>query len=111
MILLDGKLLTDDALKRGAGTEHLRLAAEGDEAAIRAALAAVAGVRAITVDATASDGIPRYRVEAAPQPRLAQDIATALAARHLALAELVAAPPDLEQVFLDLTRRPKEAAA
>src|SRR5579883_3423962 len=111
MILLDGKLLTDDALGRSAAMEHLSLAVEGPEAEIRSAVDAVAGVRSITLQPNGTEDTARYIVEAAPRPRLAQDIAAALAAHNLALAELIAIPPDLEQVFLELTRRPKEAAA
>jgi ABC-2 type transport system ATP-binding protein len=105
MILLDGELLTEDALGAGSQKQRLRLAAAGAEAEVRAALGAVAGVRAIAVTEPG-----RYVVTAEPRPHLAQELAAALAERRLALSELMTVPADLEQVFLELTRRRKDAA-
>jgi ABC-2 type transport system ATP-binding protein len=111
MILLDGVLLTTDALKLGADILRLRLQADGPEQEVRACLAAVAGVRTVSA-ATRGEGAPGlYIIEAEPRPQVAQDIVAALAERRLALSELTAVPPDLEQVFLDLTRRRDEVAA
>ena len=111
MILLDGKLLTDNALAREASITRLRVESDGPEDEIRTAIGGVAGVRAIAAGVGDLGGPTRYLVDAEPRPRLAQDIAAALAERHLPLSALVVLPPDLEHVFLDLTRRPKEAAA
>ena len=109
MILLDGSLLTEDALGQDAGTQRLRLAVAGPDEAVRACLGAVGGVRSVSAAPGAAPA--RYLVVADERPRLAQDLAAALAERRLALSELVAVPVDLEQVFLDLTRRRQKAAA
>jgi ABC-2 type transport system ATP-binding protein len=111
MILLDGRLLTADALNENAGHPVLRLAAAAPEAAIRAALDAVRGIRSIAVDPDNGDGPARYLIEAEPRPALAADIAAALVGRGIAVSELAEIPPDLERVFLDLTRRPVKEAA
>ena len=58
MILLDGRLLTGDALKENAGHPMLRLAAAAPEATIRGTLGPIAGVRSIAVDPTAATGRP-----------------------------------------------------
>ena len=50
MILLDGRLLTADALKESAGALVLRLTAAAPEATIRGALSAIAGIRKIAID-------------------------------------------------------------
>ena len=56
MILLDGALLTPDALKETAGALMLRLSAAASEDAIRGAVTAVAGVRSIAVDPDSDAG-------------------------------------------------------
>ncbi len=112
MILLDGRLLTTDALAQSPRMQYLRLEVAGaEEEAVRACLGAVPGVRAISPEAGSGAGLTRYRVEAEQRRELAQDVAGALAERGLAIAELVTVRPDLEQVFLDLTRRRAEATA
>jgi ABC-2 type transport system ATP-binding protein len=111
MILLDGRLLTSDALKRSTRTQYLRLAVSGPEAEVRACIGAVPGVRSISIEANSAAPSDRYLIEADAAPQIAQDIAAALAERRLALSELAPVPPDLEQIFLALTRRPEEAAA
>jgi ABC-2 type transport system ATP-binding protein len=111
MILLDGTLLTTDALRHGGDRRRLRLAVDGSEAELRACLGAVAGVRAVSARAGAGDLPGCYIVEADERPFLARDIAAALTERRLALSELTPLPPDLEHIFLELTRRRDEAAA
>jgi ABC-2 type transport system ATP-binding protein len=111
MILLDGSLLTADALGEGAQLRRLRLAVAASEDEVRACLATVGGVRAVSVDPAAGEALGRYLVTAEERAQLAQDIAAALAERRLALSELVTVPPDLEQIFLELTRRREEKAA
>jgi ABC-2 type transport system ATP-binding protein len=116
MILLDGRLLTADALKGGAHKLTLRLRAGAAEAAIREALSAVAGVRGVAADAS-DDGhahgarVASYLVQGESGSMLSADIAAALAARGIGIFELTEAKPDLEQIFLDLTRRTDRAAA
>ena len=52
-----------------------------------------------------------YLIEAERRPSLAADLVAALVTHGIAVSELTEAPPDLERVFLDLTRRPVKAAA
>jgi ABC-2 type transport system ATP-binding protein len=111
MILLDGRLLTTDALKDSARGLVLRLGAAAPEAAIRGALSAVAGVRDVAVDPDSGAGPARYVIKAEARPALAADIVAALVGRGIAVSELAEIPPDLERVFLDLTRRPVREAA
>jgi ABC-2 type transport system ATP-binding protein len=111
MILLDGRLLTTDALADGAATQRLRLQVVGAEGEVRACIGAVAGVHSIALEPGSEAGTVRYVVEADKRPRFAQEVAAALVSRGFALSELASVPPDLERIFLDLTRRPQEAAA
>jgi ABC-2 type transport system ATP-binding protein len=117
MILLDGRLLTADALKDSASGLELRLRAAGPEEAIRGTLSSVAGVHRIAAEAergrepVAGGGLGLYLIEAERRPSLAADIVAALVTNGIAVSELTEIPPDLERVFLDLTRRPVKAAA
>jgi ABC-2 type transport system ATP-binding protein len=107
MILRDGNLLTDDAMVKGGGAPRYRLRARGSPPAVLAALRDVPGVTAVHADPKAGT----YVVEIAPHAEAAEDLANAVIGNGFALAELVADKPDLEQVFLDLTRRADEAIA
>src|ERR1700740_1131812 len=69
--------------------------------AILAALRQIPGV----VDALPTDTAENYLVEAAPGRTMAADLAQAIVSQGFALSELVELKPDLERVFLDLTRR------
>lgn len=117
MIMLDGRLLTADALKGSVGGLKLRLRAAGPEEAIRVTLSSVAGVRGIAAEPEsggepgAGNGPVRYLIEAERRPSLAADIAAVLVTNGIAVSELTEIAPDLEQVFLDLTRRRVKAAA
>jgi len=111
MILLDGTLLTADALRETAAGLTLRLAAAASEEAIRGALTAVAGVRGIAVDPDGGAGPARFLIHAERRPSLAADIVAALVAGGIAVSELSERRPDLERVFLELTRRPARSAA
>ena len=107
MILLDGKLLTSDALKeQGEGTV-LRLAAAAPEATVRAIVSAVAGAREVAVDPETM----RYLIKAEPRASVAADIIAALVGGGVAVSELTEGRPDLEHVFLDLTRPSARIAA
>jgi ABC-2 type transport system ATP-binding protein len=105
MILLDGRLLTAHALQESADTLLLRLTAAAPTATIRDALSAIAGIRRIAVDAEGA-AADRHLIEAERRPSLAADVVAALVGRGIAVSELAEIPPDLERVFLDLTRRP-----
>jgi ABC-2 type transport system ATP-binding protein len=111
MILLDGTLLAADALGGNGGSLKLRLRAWGPDAAISAACAAVKGVCEVIIEPGGGNEPALCWVKAERRPALAADVAAALITNGIAVCELAEAPPDLERVFLDLTRRPVEAAA
>jgi ABC-2 type transport system ATP-binding protein len=112
MILLDGRLLTADALKESTDGVVLRLAAAAPEAAIREAACAIAGVRRVAAESDGgADGPARYLVRAQARPGLAADVVAALVDRGIAVSEIAEIPPDLERVFLDLTGGPAKEAA
>jgi ABC-2 type transport system ATP-binding protein len=111
MILLDGNLLTPDALDHGGREQRLNITVTGSEEEVRACLGQISGVRAVSAEGRSVPGSARYVVTAEQRSGLAQDVAAALTGRRLELSELVAVPVDLEQVFLELTRRREEAAA
>lgn len=108
MILLDGRLLTADALKEAAQELTLRLAAAASEDAIRLAVKDVAGVRGVARDADAGAG--RCLIRAERRPSLAAELLAALVAAGIPVSEFTELRPDLERVFLDLTRRPRAVA-
>jgi ABC-2 type transport system ATP-binding protein len=110
MILLDGRLLTADALQESAGALVLRLTAAAPEASIRDALSEIAGIRSITADPETAVA-NRHLIETERRPSLAAAVVAALVDRGIAVSELVEIPPDLERVFLDLTRRPAKEAS
>jgi len=111
MILLDGTLLTDDALKERADETLLRLAADAPEGTVRGIVSAIAGVRNVAVEADAGSGTLHYLIRGEQRAALAADIAAALVGGSVAVSELTESRPDLERVFLDLTRRSSREAA
>jgi ABC-2 type transport system ATP-binding protein len=111
MILLDGTLLTADALKEKAEGTMLRLAAAAPEATVRGVVSIVAGVRDIAVEPGAGSGAMHYLIRAEPRASLAADIVAALVRAGVAVSGLTEGRPDLERVFLDLTRRSSRVAA
>ena len=68
-------------------------------------------MRSIVVEPESGGPGLRYLVEADQRPEVAQEFAAALVGRGLALSELTTVRPDLERIFLQLTRQPSEAAA
>ena len=111
MILLDGVLLTADALKEKAEETILRLAAAAPEAAVRRIVSVIAGVRDIVVEPETGSGTTHYLIRAEPRASLAADVVAALVGAGIAVSELCEARPDLERVFLDLTQRSSRTAA
>jgi ABC-2 type transport system ATP-binding protein len=111
MILLNGRLLTTDALALPVDGQRLRLKVAGPEPKVREAVGSVTGVRSIVVEPEFGDSGLRYLVEADQRPEVAQELAAALVGRGLALSELTTVRPDLERTFLQLTRQPSEEAA
>jgi ABC-2 type transport system ATP-binding protein len=111
MILLNGRLLTTDALALAVDAQRLRLQVAGSERTVREAVAAVPGVRSIVVEPGPGGPDLRYLVEADQCREVAQQLAAELVGRGLRLSELTTVRPDLERIFLQLTRRQSEAAA
>jgi ABC-2 type transport system ATP-binding protein len=111
MILLDGTLLTADALKGTAEGLMLRLSAAASKDAIGRAVAAVTGIRSIAADPDGDPNSSRYLIEAERRASIAADIVAALVAAGIAVSELTERHRALEQVFLELTRGPARAAA
>jgi len=111
MILLDGALLTNDAMKDTEGRLLLRVSAAASEEAVRGAVTAVAGVQCIAVNPDSGAGPGHYLIDAERRPSVAADIVVALVAAGIAVSEVTERRPDLEYVFLELTRRPARAAA
>ena len=89
----------------------LRLAATAPVGTIRSAIAAIAGVRDIAVEPDPDSTTNRYLIRAEPRPSLAADIVAALVRAGIGVSELTEARPDLERVFLDLTRPSSRTAA
>lgn len=110
IILVDGTLLTADALKEKADGTMLRVAAAAPEAAVRGVVSGIAGVRQIAIEPDAGSETMRYLIRVEPRPSLAADIVAALVGAGIAVSELTEARPDLERVFLNLTRRSRVAA-
>ena len=111
MILLDGRLLTADALKESAGGLVLRLGAAAPEAAVRSTLSAIAGVRGIAVDPDSgrAAGPLSDRGRGAPVAcRRYRRRARRRRHRGLRTRRSSARP---RARFLDLTRRPVKEAA
>ncbi|SHH75255.1 ABC transporter ATP-binding protein [Bradyrhizobium erythrophlei] len=111
MILLDGALLTNDAMKDAEGRLLLRVSAAASEEAVRGAVTAVAGVHSIAVNPDSGAEPGHYLIDAERRPSVAADIVVALVAAGIAVSEVTERRPDLEYVFLELTRRPARAAA
>ena len=101
MILLDGRLLTTDAMREAGHARQLRLHVAGPAPAILAVLRLIPGV----IDAAPGDNAESYVVEIAAGRTTAADLAHAIIGQGFPLSELVELKPDLERVFLDLTRR------
>jgi ABC-2 type transport system ATP-binding protein len=108
MILLDGKLLSSDALAEAAHGLTIRVAADATEAAVRHAVDGVAGVRGLASDPARGPG--SYLVAAERRESVAADLADALVRAGIAVSELAELRPDLESIFLDLTQPPRAAA-
>jgi ABC-2 type transport system ATP-binding protein len=111
VILLDGKLLTADALKEKTEAVVLRLVAAAPETTVRGIVSAIAGVRDITLEADAGPGTTHYLIGTEPRASVAADIVAALVKEGVAVSELTESRPDLERVFLNLTRRSSRVAA
>ena len=104
LILRDGELLTADALAEAGGAPRFRLTIEAPPAAVLPVLRDIAGVT------TVAGGDGAYVVET-DRPRMGETLARTVVGAGFGLAGLVEEKPDLERIFLDLTRRAVEAMA
>jgi ABC-2 type transport system ATP-binding protein len=103
-ILLNGRLLTIQALEQGAGP-RLRLRVRSASAdAVRARLGAAPGVTRVVSTARVSGGVHDFVVEVVASSA-AENVAASLAAGGFGLLEMAEARTDLERLFLDLTGR------
>jgi ABC-type multidrug transport system ATPase subunit/ABC-type transport system involved in multi-copper enzyme maturation permease subunit len=78
MILLDGTLLTADALRENAQATMLRLAAAAPEETLRSVVSAIAGVHDIAVEPDAGAAGAHYLIRVEPRASLAAEIVAAL---------------------------------
>jgi ABC-2 type transport system ATP-binding protein len=112
MILLDGTLLTDDAMKDQGEGMTLRLAAAASAERVRHVVTAIPGVHVVSADPDdPGRSGQRYLIQAERRPSLPAEVTAALAGAGIAVSELTECRRDLERVFLDLTQRPARAAA
>ena len=107
MILVDGRLLTTDAMREAGAALRFRLRIAGPEPAVLATLRRVSGV----IDAAPSDAAESYLVGVTSGRVTAADLARAIVDQGFALSELAEMKPGLERIFLDLTRRASAMAA
>jgi ABC-2 type transport system ATP-binding protein len=107
MILVEGRLLTTDAMREAGGATRFRLRIDGPGQAVLTTLREIPGV----IGAAPGDVAESYLVEAAAGRLTAADLARQIIEKGFALSELAEAKPDLERVFLDLTRQFSTMAA
>ncbi|MBV8577150.1 MAG: ABC transporter ATP-binding protein [Acetobacteraceae bacterium] len=100
MILVEGRLLTHDALHEMTGPVRLRLRTGGDIEEAMASIRDVPGVLGVTREPSGD-----CLVTPAPGRNIAPDIAGAVSRKGLPIEELAVVRPDLESVFLDLAAR------
>jgi len=110
MILLDGTLLTQDALKLHRATQELSIRVAGAENDVKALVSQIGGVQAIDTLQEGGD-LRRYIVKAAWRPKLTEEIASTIVGNGFALSELTPITRGLEQIFLDLTNQAREVTA
>jgi ABC-2 type transport system ATP-binding protein len=101
MILVDGRLLTTDAMRAASDVARFRLRVGGPQPAVLAALREFPGI----IDAVPADAAESYLVEIAPGQLAVADLAREVVGKGFALLELGESKRDLERVFLDLTRQ------
>jgi gliding motility-associated transport system ATP-binding protein len=101
VIMLDGCVLAVQAL--GAATRRLRLRVRGPASAVTACLGGVPGVEGVEIT-EGREGEPCVcLVDVGHDPAIAERLGAVVVTAGFALAELTAAPVDLEELFLRLT--------
>ena len=103
-ILLQGRLLTVQALEQGAATKLRLKVRSASPDSVRARLGAVPGVARVVSAAASADGVHDFVVEVAGLST-AENVAASLAASGFGLLEMTETRTDLEGLFLDLTGR------
>jgi ABC-2 type transport system ATP-binding protein len=107
MILLDGTLLTQDALRLPQAAQQLRMRVTGAEGDVKALVVKIVGVHSIE-EVPGDADVRQYIVKAAPRPELAAEIARTIVRSDLELSELAPVTRNLEQIFLDLTNQARD---
>ena len=102
-ILLGGRLLGVHSLRSGGLGERFRLRVRGRSDAVRAALAAIPGVRSAIIEAGPTADPAAYLVDAEPGAGVSEALASAIVAGGFGLVEMAPASVDLEALFLGLT--------
>lgn len=108
-ILLAGRLLGVHSLRTGGLGERVRLRVRGRAESVRATLAAVPGVRHVTVDTGGPSELATYLVDAEADALVTEALAGAVVGGGFGLVEIGPAPADLEALFLGLTGGRAEA--
>ena len=107
MILVEGRLLTTEAMREAGDTPRFKLRIAGPGPTVLDLLRRIPGV----TDAAPADAAAGYLVEAAAGQLTAAELARQIVGKGFALSELAEVKPDLERVFLDLTRRVSQIPA
>ncbi len=114
IILSEGRVVADDdmtALERRVSSDTiLRLTVKGAAEPVRAVLAAIPGVRAVTVIATGKETV-ELTVTTARDNDLRDTIFFAMAERRYAVISMEIAEQSLEEIFLTLTSKSKTTAS
>ena len=112
VILHDGAVVAEghpnEIAERLRGVQRISVEARGPVDQTAAALAAVPGVRSVGAPASVEDGVYVFEVTAPLRSDVRESIAGAMSATGVGLRGLVRSSVDLEEVFLQLTRRERE---
>lgn len=112
IILHDGVVVAEghpnEIAERLRGVQRISVEARGPVDQTAAALATVPGVRSVGAPASVEDGVYVFEVTAPLRSDVRESIAGAMSATGIGLRGLVRSSVDLEEVFLQLTRRERE---
>jgi len=114
MILVDGRLLITDAMAEAGRTRQFRLRIGGEAPAILAELSQIPGVVDVRLEGGSSaPGEPAdsYLVQIAPAGPPTAELVRTIVDHGFDLSELAEVKPDLERVFLELTKHASAMAA
>jgi gliding motility-associated transport system ATP-binding protein len=115
LIINRGKIVAEDTpdnlTTQLRGGERLRVLVRAEEAALRAALGEVEGVREVTVNPIQASGQLAVVIELSPGPDIRNRIAACLVGKGFDLYELRGDRMSLEEIFLQLTTEEAEDSA